>query len=55
MVGLANEVHDTWAAERKRDVTSESEDLTHKYRSVKPSFIDMMSYYFCYIGLLTGT
>jgi len=59
MVGLAFELHDTAAAHR--DLKAASDDsrnslgLRIKYQHVDPSFLDILMYSFCYIGLLTGT
>ena len=58
MVGLAFELHDTAAA--RHDLVTASDDtrqslmLRVKYQSVHPSFVDILMYSFCYIGLLTG-
>jgi len=59
MVGLAFELHDTASA--CRNLKSASDDVPQslalriKYQQVDPSFVDMLMYSFCYIGLLTGT
>jgi len=59
MVGLAFELHDTAAA--RHDLNTASDDVRQslalriKYQHVDPSFVDILMYSFCYIGLLTGT
>jgi len=58
MVGLAFELHDTATA--RCDLETSSDDSRHrlllriKYQHVDPSFVDILMYCFCYIGLLTG-
>jgi len=59
MVGVAFELHDT--AEARHHLQSLSDDaarrslvLRIKYQSIDPSFVDILMYSFCYIGLLTG-
>jgi len=59
MVGLAFELHDTAAA--RCDLKTASDDVRQslalriKYQHVDPSFLDILMYSFCFIGLLTGT
>ena len=57
MVGLAFEVHDTAKLKKAADLPTadESIKLQYKYQRVEPSFLDMMLYSYCYIGMLTGT
>lgn len=53
MVGLAFEMHDS----HKRAQISEPDKETKlaiKYKSIDPSFKDVILYAYCYIGLLTG-
>jgi len=69
MVGLALEVQETAKLKRevaklnagdilndnqgRKEGTSDVE-LALKYQEVAPSFMDVMHYAFCYIGVLTG-
>jgi len=62
MVGVAFEVHDT--DQRRRAIVKASEqtnkeemtklELESKYWDVNPTFLDVIFYGFCYIGILTG-
>ncbi|KAK2727308.1 hypothetical protein QYM36_007967 [Artemia franciscana] len=62
MVGVAFEVHDT--NQRRRAIVKASEqtnkeemtklELESKYWDVNPTFLDVIFYGFCYIGILTG-
>jgi len=58
MVGLAFELHDTAAARHNLQLASDNTvqglALRIKYQQVDPSFVDILMYSFCYIGLLTG-
>ena len=56
LVGLAFEVHDTWKnkSELARNPASLEVALRNSYQNVNPTVTDMLTYSFCYIGLLTG-
>ena len=66
MVGLALEVHETAKLNKQlkqSNQTGENQDantdlnqveLALKHQGVKPTFLDVFHYAFCYIGVLTG-
>ena len=56
MVGLAFEVHDTAKLKKSSESVNadESLKLQFRYQGIHPSFLDIMLYAYCYIGMLTG-
>ena len=54
--GLAFEVHDSYMNRKaaEKESADETTRLKVKYQSVSPTFLDMMLYSYCYVGLLTG-
>ncbi|XP_046366660.2 lysophospholipid acyltransferase 7-like [Haliotis rufescens] len=54
MIGLAFEIHDSRMAVFKEDATQEEKRLIKKYVHIDPSFSDIFSYAYCYIGMMTG-
>jgi hypothetical protein len=54
-VGLAFEIHDSVKYRKEHEKESDgSAALKNKYQTINPSFVDILAYSFCYIGLLTG-
>ncbi|XP_036444587.1 lysophospholipid acyltransferase 7 isoform X1 [Colossoma macropomum] len=53
MVSLANEVH-SYHSEKKKDVSTFSKSPVIGGLSHVPSFYDVISYSYCYIGIMTG-
>ena len=53
MVSLANEVQ-SFRLMKKEDVSSFSKSSVIGGLSREPSFYDMISYSYCYIGMMTG-
>ncbi|CAH1795332.1 unnamed protein product, partial [Owenia fusiformis] len=60
MIGLAFEVHDTIIQRKTIEGKTKNEEeekklqLQLEFQGVNPSFIDMICYSYCFIGLLTG-
>ncbi|PNF42393.1 hypothetical protein B7P43_G02550 [Cryptotermes secundus] len=54
VVGLAFEVHNTAAAERKKGQDCNAAIAELETTEVHPSFLDIFHYTFCYIGIMTG-
>ena len=54
MVSLANEVK-TFHMEKKMDVSSFSKSPVVGGLSEEPSLYDILSYSYCYVGIMTGT
>ncbi|XP_015236637.1 PREDICTED: lysophospholipid acyltransferase 7 isoform X2 [Cyprinodon variegatus] len=53
MVSLANEVH-SFHVEKKRDVSSFAKSPVIGGLSQEPSLYDILSYSYCYVGIMTG-
>lgn len=53
MVSLANEVH-SFHTEKKKDVSSFSKPSVIGGLSQEPSLYDVLSYSYCYMGIMTG-
>lgn len=53
MVSLANEVHG-FHAEKKKEVSSFGRSSVVAHLSREPSLYDIMSYSYCYVGVMTG-
>lgn len=53
MVSLANEVH-SYHLEKKKEVSSFSKSPTVGGLSEEPSLYDILSYSYCYVGIMTG-
>ncbi|RVE62900.1 hypothetical protein OJAV_G00160490 [Oryzias javanicus] len=53
MVSLANEVH-SFHVEKKKDVSSFSKSSVVGGLSQEPSLYDVLSYSYCYMGIMTG-
>ena len=56
MIGLAFEKHDTHMLKQKIAQSAHDDDskLKLEYRRIDPSFVDIVLYTYCYVGLLTG-
>lgn len=53
MVSLANEVH-SFHIEKKKEVSSFAKSSAIGCLSQEPSLYDIVSYSYCYVGLMTG-
>ena len=53
MVSLANEVQ-SYHLEKKKEVSSFSKSPVIGGLSAEPSLYDMLSYSYCYVGIMTG-
>lgn len=53
MVSLANEVH-SFHEEKKRDVSAFSKSPIIGGLTQEPSLYDILSYSYCYVGIMTG-
>lgn len=53
MVSLANEVH-SFHVEKKKDVSSFAKSPVIGGLSQEPSIYDILSYSYCYVGIMTG-
>ena len=59
LVGMAFEVHDTYEIQQKEATVMQKEEkaslaLQREFQQVNDSMKDMVSYCYCYIGILTG-
>ena len=61
VVGVAFELHDTWiisnklkSGKRNSYIPEETSNLMLKYKGIVTTPYDMISYFFCYIGMMTG-
>lgn len=53
MVSLANEVH-SFHVEKKKEVSSFAKSSAIGGLSQEPSLYDILSYSYCYVGIMTG-
>lgn len=53
MVSLANEVH-SFHVEKKKEVSSFAKSPVIGGLSQEPSLYDILSYSYCYVGIMTG-
>ena len=53
MVSLANEVH-SFYVEKKKDVSSFAKSPVIGGLTQEPSLYDILSYSYCYVGVMTG-
>lgn len=53
MVSLANEVH-SLHVEKKKDVSSFAKSPVVGGLTQEPSLYDILSYSYCYVGIMTG-
>ena len=56
MVGLAFEVHDSNALREKYKANPGDDGLAVKlkFTKIKPTFLDIVFYSYCFVGMLTG-
>ena len=55
LIGLSFEVHASYKNKQAAVLAPDGDAVLRKeYQNIDPSFVDMMAYSYCYIGLFTG-